>query len=245
MRVKRKIGKMGEVSWVMGIVLVSLGVCLCKKADLGVSMVAAPTFIIYEAVSKFWSGFSIGMLEYIIQGLLLIAMCIVVRRIRFRYILCFLVAIIYGYTLNLWLFIFGADPFDSLAVRWIMLFVGVITTALGVAFFFRTFMPLQVYELFVSEVSDRYSLPINKTKLVYDLSSFVVSIVLAFTLFGDAKTFDIKLFFQQSYHSIGIGTVITSFINAPIIAFWGKMLDRIFTFEPIFPKLKHLLVGKS
>lgn len=240
---KRKIGKMGEMAWVLGIIFVSLGVCLCKKANLGVSMVAAPTFIIYEAISKYFSFFSIGTVEYIMQGLLLIVLCITVRRIKFRYILCFLAAVIYGYTLDLWMFIFGAEPFDTLAVRWIMLFAGIIITALGVAFFFRTFMPLQVYELFVSEVADKFNFAVNKIKLVYDLASFALSIVLAFTLFGDAKSFQIKMFLQNSYHSIGIGTVITSFINAPIIAFWGEILDKIFTFEPIFPKLKHFLVG--
>lgn len=241
----RKIDKMGEMSWVLGTILVALGVCLCKKANLGVSMIAAPAFIIFEAVGKFWSGFSIGTVEYIIQGILLVVLMFTVRRCKFRYFLCFLVAIIYGYTLDLWILIFGGDPFTSLAVRWIMLFVGDIITATGVAFYFRTFMPLQVYELFVSEVADKFNFAISKTKFAYDIASFIVSVVLAFTLFGDAKSFDVKTLFSGNFHSIGIGTVITSFINAPIIAFVSKIIDKAFGYEPLIPKLKTFLIGKN
>lgn len=242
---KRKFEKMGEASWVLGVVLVALGVCLCKKADLGVSMIAAPAFIIYEAIASLWGGFSIGMVEYIIQGLLLIVLCITVRRVKFRYFLCFLVAVLYGYVLDFWLLIFGSDPFTSLAMRWIMLFVGDIITAIGVAFFFRTYMPLQVYELFVSEVADRYKLDVNKTKFVYDGVSFIVSVILAFTLFGDAASFNMSMILQGSFHSIGIGTIITALINAPIIAFSGRVLDKVFDYNPIFPKLKTFMLGKN
>lgn len=58
---------------------------------------------------------------------------------------------------------------------------------------FRTYMPLQVHELFVAELSDRYSLKINRVKLVFDLSFLVLSVVLALTIFRDASTFDWKI----------------------------------------------------
>lgn len=188
----RKIDKMGEISWLLGTILVALGVCLCKKADLGVSMIAAPAFIIFEVIGKFWNGFSIGMVEYMIQGLLLIVLMLTVRKVKFRYFLCFLVAILYGYTLDLWMLIFGSDPFSSIVIRWIMFFVGDILTAIGVAFFFRTYMPLQVYELFVSEVADKYIFPVNKTKFVYDIVSFVVSVVLALPCLAMPRVLTLK-----------------------------------------------------
>lgn len=240
----RKFNNMGEVSWVLGVILVALGVCLCKKADLGVSMIAAPAFIIYEAVAKLWSGFSVGMVEYIIQGILLVILCFTVRRFKVKYILCFVVAIIYGYVLDFWLFVLSPAPFTAVYIRWIMFFVGDVITATGVAFFFRTYMPLQIYELFVAEVADKYRFPINKTKFFYDLGSFVLSVILVFTLFGDAKAFDWSNIFATSYHSIGLGTVITSFINAPIISFTGKLMDKVFNYQPIFGKFSEFLAKK-
>lgn len=241
----KKFTRASELMWVFGIVLVALGVCICKKANLGVSMIAAPAFIIYDAVESLWSGFSVGMLEYLVQGLLLIILCVAVQRFNWRYLLAFLVAVIYGYVLDLWLLIFGEDPFGGVAISWVMLIVGDIITAAGVACFFRTYMPLQVYELFVAEFADRYKFKVNKTKWGFDISCLVISIVLALSLFGDVKTFDWSSILISSYHNIGLGTLVTTIINAPIITIIGKGLDSIFEYNPLFPRLEKVLKRRS
>lgn len=230
--------------WVIGIFMVALGVSLCKKADLGVSMIAAPTFILHEAIAKVWEGVSVGVIEYLLQGVILVIMCAAVTRINWRYLLSFAVAIIYGYVLDMWLLIFGTAPFASLAVRWVMLIVGDICTAVGVACFFRTYMPLMVHELFVSELCDRYGLKINKIKYAFDAAFLALSLILAFLLFNDARSFDWKMIYSTSFHSLGLGTIITTIINAPIIAAAGRLLDRVFEYNPLFPKLEKY-IGRS
>ena len=236
----KKIQKTSELLWVMGIIFVALGVAICGKADLGVSMIAAPAFIVNEAIAPLWSGFSVGMVEYIIQGILLVLMCAIVRKFNWRYLIAFLVAVIYGYTLNLFLWLLKWVTIDAVWLRWVMLIIGDVTTALGVACFFKTFMPLQVYELFVSETAARFNLKISKVKSIFDISLLVISIVLAFTLFGDVTTFDWSSIYCQSFHSIGLGTIVTTLINSPLISFWSRTLDK--TFEPTarFAKLEKL-----
>jgi uncharacterized membrane protein YczE len=154
----KKLKKSSELLWAFGILFVALGVTICSKADLGVSMIAAPAFVISEAISSLISGFSVGVTEYVIQGVILIILCIVVGRFNWRYLLAFAVAVIYGYTLDLFLWLFAGIQFNYIWLRWVMLIVGDIITAFGVACFFRTYMPLQVYELFVAEVSNRFSI---------------------------------------------------------------------------------------
>ena len=237
----KKIGKSAEFLWIFGIVFVAFGVALCSKANLGVSMVAAPTFVIHEAIAPLWEGFSVGVTEYLVQGLVLLLLCLAVRRLNWRYLLAFAVAVIYGYTLNLFLFLLEGVPTDAIPIRFLMLIVGDVFTALGVACFFHTYLPLQVHELFVAEFSSRYHLPINKVKWVYDLLLLAVSLILAFTLFGDVGTFDFSKILTEGYHSVGIGTLITTLINSPLIAAWGKGIDRLFDPTPRFPKLEHLL----
>ena len=124
-----KIKKTSELFWLLGIIFVALGVAICSKADLGVSMIAAPAFVVYEALAPFWSGFSVGMTEYIIQGLMLIIMCIAVRRFNWRYLLAFAVAVLYGYVLNFFLWLLGGVSFDAVWLRWVMLIVGDVITA--------------------------------------------------------------------------------------------------------------------
>ena len=109
----KKINKAAELLWLFGIVFVALGVSICNKADLGVSMIAAPAFIVSEAIKPLSSIFSVGVTEYIIQGIMLIIMCIAVKRFNWRYLLGFAVAVIYGYTLDFFLMLLGNAVFGT------------------------------------------------------------------------------------------------------------------------------------
>ena len=237
----KKIKRSSELLWLFGIVFVAFGVAICSKADLGVSMIAAPAFVLSEVLQKLWSGFSVGVTEYIFQGLLLMIMCLTVRRFNWRYLLAFAVAIIYGYTLDLFLLILGGVSFDATWLRWVMLIVGDVAVSFGVACFFRTYLPLQVYELFVSEIATRFKLKLTKTKLTFDLSLLAISLTFALTLFGDITAFDWMSIGHASFHSIGLGTLVTTAINSPLIGLMGKLIDRIFEPSPMFQKVENVL----
>lgn len=234
----KKLARSAELLWVIGLVFVALGVALCSKADLGVSMIAAPAFVISEALATVWPGSSVGVVEYLVQGALLLVLILLVRRFNLRYLLTFAVAVIYGYTLNFFLFLLGGVMFDTVVLRWVMLLLGDVCVAFGVACFFRTYLPLQVFELFVAEVSDRFHLKLHKTKWCFDISLLILSVVLAFTLFGDAGRFDWSTIGYRSFHSIGAGTLVTTAINSPLIRLMSALLDRLFDPSPLFPRVK-------
>ena len=46
----KKISRMNEIAWVIGIAGCALGVCLCTKANFGLSMIAAPPYIFHIAL---------------------------------------------------------------------------------------------------------------------------------------------------------------------------------------------------
>ena len=89
----KKFQKGSELLWLLGILFVALGVAICSKADLGVSMIAAPAFVVQEAIVCWSSVLTVGVTEYIIQGLMLIILCVVVGRFNWRYLLAFAVAL--------------------------------------------------------------------------------------------------------------------------------------------------------
>lgn len=237
----KKIKRAAELLWLMGIVLVALGVSICSKADLGVSMIAAPAFILCEALSPLFPWLSVGMTEYLIQGFMLIFLCLVVGRFNWRYLPAFAVAVIYGYVLNLFLMLLSPLAPTTALQSWLLLILGDCITALGVACFFRTYMPLQVYELFVAELSRRFKLDINKTKWCFDLCLLLISLLLAFTLFGDVKDLKLSAIVGGSFHSIGLGTLVTALINSPIIKLMGKLLDKFFGSDTLFLGLEKSL----
>ena len=61
-----------ELAYVLGIVFVAIGVVLMEKADFGVSMVVAPAYLLYRALSPTWSFVTFGMAEYCLQAVLLL-----------------------------------------------------------------------------------------------------------------------------------------------------------------------------
>lgn len=240
----KKIRQSNELLWLLGTIFVAMGVSVCSKADLGVSMIAAPAFVLSEALQPLWSALSVGVTEYVFQGLLLVLLVIVVGRFDWRFLLAFASAVLYGYTLNGFMWLLGGVTFDAVWLRWVMLIVGDLLTAFGVACFFRTYMPLQVYELFVAEVAARFNIDIGKVKWIFDMTLLIISITLAVTLFGDAGTFDWSTIGYASFHSIGLGTLVTTAINSPIISLMGRLIDALFDQTPRFAKLEQILKRK-
>ncbi|MBR4205601.1 MAG: hypothetical protein IKQ92_09010 [Clostridia bacterium] len=225
----KKIGKMNELAWVIGIVVCSLGVCLCKKSDFGLSMIAAPPFILHVALKDIFPWFTHGTAEYVWQGFLLILMCAAVQRFRWRYLLSFGTAVLAGLSIDFWSLLLGGDaPFESLALRIAVFVFGAVLTALAIAFVFRTSLPIQIYELLVREIASRFHLSVDRVKMVNDIVMFVLSAALSWILTG-------------GWNGFGIGTVLITLINAPLIALFGKLIDRCFTFDSRFPKLCALL----
>lgn len=218
----KKIRKMNEISWLLGIVLCTLGVCLCTKANFGLSMIAAPPYIIHLRMVKLFPWYSQGTSEYLWQGILLIVLCIAVRRFRVRYLFSFLTAFLSGNMLDIWLRIFGGNgAFEPMWLRCIAYVLGICVTSLAIAFYFRTRLPLQVYELIVAEVSDKFGKDINQTKHIYDAVMLIASVVFAPLL-------------NESFRGVGIGTIITTVVNAPLIAFFGSLIDGYMSFEMRF-----------
>lgn len=212
-----------EFCYVPATVLLALGAALMSYADFGVSAVIAPAFLLSQIFNV-----SFGTAEYCLQGVLVLATCLIVRKFRWTYLLSFVSAVLYGWILDGWLWGLSLTGAWSIPVRLICMLIGFCISSLGVAFFFKTYLAPGAYELFVKEIARRYRLNMNKFKIVYDLTSCAVAIVLALVAFG--SIFD---------RGIGIGTVLVALFNGLSIAFFSKLLDKTFTFFDRFPWAKH------
>lgn len=221
----KKLQKMNEAAWLFGVLLCAFGVALATKANFGLSMIAAPPYIIHIFMENFFPWYSQGTSEYIWQGVLLLVMCIIVRRFRVKYLLTFACAVIFGLAVDgfLWL-LGGSAAYATLAARIAAFCISEVITAVAIACYFRTDLPLPVYELVVSEIAKCYSLNMNKVKQVNDILMLALSVVLALIL-------------NRSFAGIGIGTIIITLVNASLIALAGKILDRYCDFSPRFPRV--------
>ncbi len=222
---KKKFTKNSEILWFLAIILCSLSVCLSANSGFGVSMIVAPAYILHLKISAFLPWFTFGIAEYCLQGLLLLICCIVMRKFKWKYPLSFGTVFLYGLFLDLWRLLLGSEIYPEFWLRCLAYVAGMLICAFSIALFLRSYLPPQAYELFVKELSLLTGAGIHKVKWIYDISSLCTAIILMLLFF---HTF--------SFEIIGVGTLIVTLINTPLIAFWGRIIDRFTDFGTAFPK---------
>lgn len=206
---------LNPVCWVVGILTCTLGVSLSTKSGLGMSMIGALPYILHKYMIQYLPWFSQGTAEYVVEAIVIILTGIIIRRYKVSWLLSFATALIVGFCIDGWLYIFGGNGIvESMTTRVVFFVLGMVITSFAIALFFRTRMPLQAYELAVVEISDRYNWDNSKVKYVNDIIYLVLCIVLSFVL-------------MHKLIGIGIGTVIITFANAPLIAMFTKLFDKI------------------
>ena len=201
--------------WFAATPICTLGLCLCTKSGLGISMIGALPYIIHKYMVQFFPWYSQGTSEYIIQALVIIIAGIAIHQFKKKWVLSFLTAVIVGFCIDGWLLVLGGNGIvDGLVKRIIFFALGMVLTSAGISLYFRTRMPLQAYELAVIEIADKYHWDNNKVKYVNDILYLVLSIILSLLLL-------------HKLVGIGVGTIIITFLNAPLIALFTKLFDKI------------------
>jgi len=223
----KKLCLRSEAVYVAAVLLLSFSVAMTAAADFGVSMVVAPAYIL-----SLKTGLTFGQCEYLTQALLFIVFCLLMGRLRPVYFFAFFSAVFYGAVLDVWRFLIpafnpavtapGSQP---LVVRILLLAVGMSLSSLAIALFFRTYLYPQVNDFFVKGVSWRFSLNRTKFKTCFDAAFLLIACAMTLLFFG-------------RFRGIGVGTVVMTCVNGPLIGLFGKLLDARFRFVPWLPKLE-------
>ena len=209
-----------EAAYIIGLAALALGTALMEKADFGLSMVVAPPYILHLKISEFLPFFSFGMAQYTFQAVLVILLAVFMRKIKLSYLFSFVTAVLFGFLLDGVMILTDMLSFEGLLMRIPIYVIGMLCCTFGIALLFRTYIPPEVYELFVKEVSEKYGYNIHRCKTVYDCTSCVLSVVLSFAFFGFGV-----------FRGISYGTVVCALVNGTLISFFSKLLDRLFVFE--------------
>ena len=195
-----------------------------EKADFGVSMVIAPAYVLYRAISPHLPFFTFGMAEYCFQGILLLVLMLLLKKIRLSFLFSFVTAVLYGLMVDLAMAAVRPLAMDTFVLRAVGFVVGLLLSALGVSLFFKTYIAPEVYELFVKEMSAKTGIPLPRFKTGYDITSCLLGIALSFLCFGFGKFVGVKL-----------GTVICALVNGMTIGLFGRLHDKLFTFVDVLP----------
>lgn len=219
----KKIRLHSELVYAAAILILSFAVAMLSAASFGVSMIVAPAYIISQR-----TGFlTFGQSEYLVQGVLFVVFCLLMKRVKASFFSSFVTCIIYGAVLDLWRAVvpmFNPNVTEpgsmSMPLRIVFFIVGVILTSFSVMLFFKTYLYPQVYDFFVKGVSAKYGFDRTKFKTCFDGSCLVVSCVMT-------------LIFFKGFVGVGVGTLIMTVINGPLIGFFDKTFDKYFCVVPL------------
>ncbi len=213
-----------EAAYLLGNICCALGITLQVKANLGLSMVAAPAYLLSVKID----GLSMGMAEWLIQGLLYLVCCIWAGQFLKKRLWSFAAAIPYGWLLDLVMYLCRGIMPGGLLSRFVFFFAGCASLSAGIALMIRSYLPCQAYEMFVQVAAELTGRPFNRIKLIYDWCSLLTALIMSWAFFGRLT-------------GIGIGTLLCTVINAPLIMFWGRMYERLFDMHPLWPGVKRAL----
>lgn len=223
----KKITVPDEVVFLLSNALLALSVAMLTAADLGLSMIVAPAYLISEKIPFL----TFGQSEYVVQFLLLIVMCLLLKKIKPLFLTAFGTCLLYGWMLDVWRTVvplFNADIVAPGSMGWplrIALFViGIPLTAFSVALSLHTYLYPQVVDFFFKAVSDHYGIERGKFKQGFDLAFLLVSLVLSFAFFGRLV-------------GIGVGTLVAAVCNGRLIGWFNRLIERHGNIHPLFPKL--------
>ena len=207
-----------ELVYILGAAILSLATAMLAAADFGLSVIVSPAYL----VSVKTGLLTFGQAEYVVQGILFILFCIIMRKIKLLYFGAFLSGIIYGFILDLWrtwiphlnpdIYPTGTLPIQ---LRIVYFVVGFFINILGVTLYFKNRYYPQVYEFFVKGVSEKYHIELSKFKLTFDLTFLALSLVLTLVMF-------------HKIVAIGVGTLIMACCNGPLIGAYSRWFDKHF-----------------
>lgn len=213
-----------ECAYLAGLLLIAAGVAFTERADFGVSMVVAPAYVLYRRLSELLPFFTFGMAEYCLQAVLLLLLFCIVRRVRAGSLLSFATAVLYGFVLDFFMLLTAALPADGFVLRAVWYTVGTLLCSAGVSMMFHTYLPPEVYELFVKEISAHFRLNINRCKTVYDCVSCLVGLLLGFVCFGFGTFVGVKW-----------GTVLCALVNGFLIGRFSALFEKLWFFRDALP----------
>lgn len=223
----KKITYYSELTYIIGLATIALGVTFMEKSDFGVSMVVAPAYVLHRKLVLLNPFFTFGVTEMFTQVAVLLLIILITRKFRVAELFCFVTAVIYGLILDGWIALFANLPTDTIVYRAIYYVAGMLICSLGVAQVLHTYVPPQSYDLFTKNVSRHFNKPIRTIKTIYDLSSLTIALILSFLFFGFGTFIGVKL-----------GTLFCALINGTLIGFFVKLLDKTCEFKDLLPLRK-------
>jgi uncharacterized membrane protein YczE len=215
-----------ETAYVLAMIILSCGTALVERANFGISMVVAPSYLLHLKISQSLPWFSFGVAEYTMQTVVLLVIVILMGRVKLAYLFAFVSAMLSGVLLDAAMAVLDFVPYDGVGARLVYYFLGIYIGTVGVGLILHSYVTPGAYESFVKELGPKYGFDLGKFKTAYDCGSLLLGLIFSFAFFGFGNFVGIRW-----------GTVVCAVINGSLVAFNSRLVDKLFDFEDAIPKL--------
>ena len=180
----------------VGLFIMTIGIALSVKSNLGVSPVSSIPY----TMTCVW-GIEMGKATIIFHAALVLIQILILRK-RFKPInlLQIVVGIVFGYFTTFWNYLATYLPStDNMVMRIVLMLVSTVFIAVGIFFYLPADLIPLAGEGVMQAVSDVTKIEFSKVKIGFDCSMVVISVITC-------------LICIHSLGSVGVGTVIAAFL---------------------------------
>lgn len=213
-------------AYVIGMFILSLGISLSVKSQMGVSPVTSVPYTVSRVLHM-----SVGMGTIIVYCLYIFAEFLIYRKqFRLTYLIQLPASFVFGWFIDLTGLILGPiDHHGIFAVQLVMIVISVMLVALGVRIYLTADIMAIPSDALTVAISWATKKPLHRCKLFFDCGSVAVALALSLSVFRD-------------WEGIWIGTVLAALgvgqaLRLYTVLFEERLKKFIFGTENFLPQV--------
>ena len=206
--------------YIVGLFIMTLGISLSVKSNLGVSPVSSIPYTITCI-----TGLEMGKATILFHIVLVVMQILILRKaFQMKNLLQVVVGVIFGYftTFSNYLFSFLPTP-EHKTVRLLMMLGSTVLIAVGIFFYLPADIVPLAGEGAMKAVSDTTHIAFNKVKVGFDISMVIISLISCLVALG-------------TLGSVGVGTIIAAVLVGSVLGvitgWFGEKRDKILKGTP-------------
>lgn len=201
MKLKRQLPQ-----YIIGLLVMALGIVLIKKAGTGVS----PVSVIPAALANI-TPLTFGNTTIIFQAVCFLMILVVQRKIDVKTLLILPVAVVFGYIIDLYMLLLTFEDLP-LWLCYVVCLAGIAATALGIVIIVGANLMLPSPDALLRTISAKTGQPLSRIKMIGDGTYVIIAIL-------------IELIFSHrilSQECVWIGTVLSVLLTGRLVGVFGK-----------------------
>ena len=206
--------------YIVGLFIMTLGISLSVKSNLGVSPVSSIPYTITCI-----TGLEMGKATILFHIVLVVMQILILRKaFQMKNLLQVVVGVIFGYftTFSNYLFSFLPTP-EHMTGRLLMMLGSTVLIAVGIFFYLPADIVPLAGEGAMKAVSDTMHIAFNKVKVGFDISMVIISLISCLVALG-------------TLGSVGVGTIIAAVLVGSVLGvitgWFGEKRDKILQGTP-------------